>query len=63
MEIGLDYHPTYWNMHDTLGELYWKMGDRRKAIAYYKNSLVYKPDNENAVQMIEKIKTEMQINE
>src|SRR5262249_11705245 len=40
--------PKSGNVHDSLGEGYWRVGDRARAVASYQRSLELDPKNDNA---------------
>lgn len=46
--------PTSWNIYNSLGEIYYKQGDMRRAVFNYKKSLQLNPSNQNAKNMISK---------
>ncbi len=48
--------PDSWNVYDSLAEAFMKNNDTEKAIKYYMKSLSINPDNDNAKQMLEKLK-------
>ncbi len=56
--ILADEYPDYWNAWDCLGEVELIMGDTTNAVEHYNKSLELNPDNTNAVQVLEGLKTE-----
>ena len=48
-------NPESWNGYDSIGEAYYNLGDKEKAITNYKKSLELNPQNTNAVKMLEKL--------
>ena len=42
--------------HDSLAEAYMLAGDKARAVAHYQQSLRLKPDNDNAVAMLKKLR-------
>ncbi len=50
--------PYKYNVYDSLGEAYLETGNNKEALKNYYKVLSLKPDYENAVEMIEKIKKE-----
>lgn len=53
----LSDHPDSWNGYDSIGEAYYMLGDKEKAITNYKKSLELNPQNTNAVKMLKKIES------
>jgi glyoxylase-like metal-dependent hydrolase (beta-lactamase superfamily II) len=51
---NLEYPNTYY-FYDGLGETYWKKGDKKNAVKFYKKSLELEPKNTNATHMIKVI--------
>lgn len=47
------HYPGAWNVYDSLGELYLKMGDEEEAERMYERSLELNPQNESAVRALE----------
>ena len=54
---NVDLHPEAWNAYDSLGEAYMRSGEREQAIQNYEKSLDLNPDNDNARQMLEKLRS------
>ncbi|CAL4867159.1 hypothetical protein MMA231_01410 [Asticcacaulis sp. MM231] len=52
LRLDTEVHPDKWLAFDILGEAYSKHGDKDLAIAAYRQSLVLKPDNANAVERL-----------
>ena len=57
-ELNVESYPGSWNAHDSLGEGYAAAGKREEAIASYEKSLELNPDNGNAVQHLQKLRSE-----
>jgi len=55
-QMNIDYYPQSANVYDSMGELWMNKGDTKKAIEYYQKSLQLDPTNDNAKQMIGKMK-------
>ena len=49
-------YPESANTYDSLGEAYMVNGDKELAIQNYNRSLELNPDNQNAVEMLKKLK-------
>ena len=49
-------YPQSENVYDSLGEAYMKAGQKELAIQNYEKSLQLDPKNENAVEMLKKLK-------
>lgn len=62
-QFNVDYYPQSFNVYDSLGEIYWKKGDKSQAIINYKESLTLNPQNYNARRMIELIESGVQDNQ
>jgi len=54
-QLNVDNFPKSFNVYDSLGEAYMINGELELAVEYYKRSLDINPNNENAINMIEKI--------
>ncbi len=52
LELNADVFPESANAYDSLAEAYLKNGDKTKAVRFYKKSLEFNPDNENAKEML-----------
>lgn len=48
-------YPNSFNVYDSLGEAYMKLGNNELAILNYNKSLELNPENKNAVKMLEKL--------
>lgn len=48
--------PDSWNVYDSLGEAYIKSNDLEQAIRYYEKSLSLNPGNDNAKDMLERLR-------
>lgn len=51
-ELNLKAHPESWNAFDSLAELYLQMGDKKRAIRLYQESLKRNPENTNGKKML-----------
>jgi Tfp pilus assembly protein PilF len=51
----VDAHPDSWISHEGLAEAYMVNGEEDRAIRHYQRSLELNPDNDNAVEMLEKL--------
>jgi tetratricopeptide (TPR) repeat protein len=56
LEFALKEFQGSANLHDSLGEAYMRAGDKTKAIANYNRSLELDPSNDNAVEMLKKLR-------
>jgi tetratricopeptide (TPR) repeat protein len=54
MNVAL--YPGSANAHDSLGECYMRSGENEKAVASYKKSLEIDPQNQNALEMLKKLR-------
>lgn len=54
-KYGTELMPSDANLHDSLGEAYYRNGNYEEAMKSYKLSLKLNPDNENAVEMLQQI--------
>ena len=57
-KYGVNLMPGDGNLHDSLGEAYYKNKDYDSAIMSYSNALRLDPENDNAKEMLQKIKKE-----
>ena len=55
-KLNLELHPQYANGYDSLGEAYMKSGDKKQAIRNYEKSLELNPKNDNAKEMLKKLR-------
>ena len=55
-QVNVQLFPRSANTYDSLAEGYMRKGDKQKAIFYYEESMRLDPGNDNAKQMIEKLK-------
>jgi len=56
LELQVELFPQNANAYDSLGEAFMKRGDTEKAISNYERSLELNPDNDNAVEMLKKLR-------
>lgn len=59
LKINAEKFPESFNVWDSLGEIYYKAGNREEAVKNYEKSLQLNPKNEEGKQMLEKIKSEI----
>lgn len=55
-QLNVEEYPKASNPYDSLGEAYMIAGNKELAIKNYKKSLALNPDNQNAVEMLKKLK-------
>lgn len=55
-KLNVDVFPESFNVYDSLGEAFMKSGDKENAIKNYKKSLELNPDNDNAKEMMKRLK-------
>jgi len=55
-ELYVEFFPNDANAYDSLGEAFMVRGDKQKAIKNYERSLELDPGNENAVQMLNRLR-------
>jgi cytochrome c-type biogenesis protein CcmH/NrfG len=55
-ELAVRHHPDSWNAWDSLGEGYMRRGDTPSAIKHSEHSLQLNPANNNAVEILTKLK-------
>jgi tetratricopeptide (TPR) repeat protein len=56
-KMNVEAHPQAYNTYDSLGEAYMKAGKKEQAIFNYEKSLKLNSKNDNARQMLKKLKT------
>jgi CubicO group peptidase (beta-lactamase class C family) len=56
LQLNVEAYPQSSNVYDSLGEAYMKNGDQALAIENYEKSLKLDPANQNAVEMLKKLK-------
>ena len=54
-QFNVKQYPTSFNVYDSLAEAFMKSGDQKRAIDYYKRSLILNPRNENAKHMLKQL--------
>jgi len=55
-KLQVQEYPKYWNSYDSIGEAYMKAGQKDLAIANYEKSIELKPDNQNGIDMLKKLR-------
>jgi len=55
-KLQVQDYPKYWNSYDSIGEAYMKAGQKDLAIQNYEKSVELKPDNQNGIDMLKKLK-------
>lgn len=55
-KLEVQDYPKYWNSYDSLGEAYMKAGQKDLAIENYQKSIELKPDNQNGIDMLKKLR-------
>jgi tetratricopeptide (TPR) repeat protein len=55
-EYNVKLFPASGNVYDSLGEAFYKQGDKKNALLNYKRSLQLDPDNSEAKDIISKLK-------
>jgi len=61
-QFNVIQYPHSFNVYDSLGEIYWKTGEKSAAIKNYTRSLILNPQNFNAQRMIKLIEKDNQHN-
>jgi len=56
-ELNVDAYPNSFNVYDSLAEAYMNAGRDDEAIAFYEKSLEKNGANQNAIDMIEQIRS------
>jgi tetratricopeptide (TPR) repeat protein len=56
LQLNVTEHPDSWNVFDSLGEAYMKIGDKGNAIKYYEQSLRLNPKNQYGIDALRKLK-------
>ncbi|MEM7369869.1 MAG: alpha/beta hydrolase-fold protein [Bacteroidota bacterium] len=54
-QLNAQQYPSSFNVFDSMGEAYMKMGNQEQAISNYKKSLDLHPGNQNAVMMLQEM--------
>lgn len=55
LKLAIEALPKAFNLYDSLGEAYLKIGDKMNAIENFKRSLELNPNNDNAKKMLEQL--------
>jgi CubicO group peptidase (beta-lactamase class C family) len=55
-KLQVQDYPKYWNSYDSIGEAYMKAGQKDLAIQNYEKSVELKPDNQNGIDMLKKLR-------
>jgi CubicO group peptidase (beta-lactamase class C family) len=58
MKLEVQEYPKFWNAYDSLGEMYMNVGEKQLAIQNYEKSIELKPDNQNGIDMLKKLRAE-----
>jgi CubicO group peptidase (beta-lactamase class C family) len=53
--LNVEQFPNDWTVYDSLGEGYWKQGDKPRAIENYRKSLQLNPENDGGRQALSKL--------
>jgi tetratricopeptide (TPR) repeat protein len=56
LSLNVEKYPEYANGYDSLGEAYMSIGEKKPAIESYEKALELAPDNENAREMLKKLR-------
>lgn len=59
-KLNVEFHPDYANGYDSLGEAYYEAGNFEEAIASYQKAIDMDPHQDNAQDMLRRIKREME---
>ena len=59
-KLEVQEYPKYWNAYDSLGEAYMDAKQNDLAIQNYEMSITLKPDNQNGINMLKKLKQQKQ---
>jgi CubicO group peptidase (beta-lactamase class C family) len=59
-KLEVQEYPKYWNAYDSLGEAYMNARQNDLAIQNYEMSLTLKPDNQNGIDMLRKLRQQKQ---
>ncbi|WP_343631646.1 hypothetical protein [Fluviicola sp.] len=54
-KLNVEYFPDSWNAYDSLGDGYFAAGNKDLAIMNYRKSLELNPNNQNAINQLEKL--------
>ncbi len=54
-QLNVELHADSWNVYDSLAESYMVAGDRERAIELYQKSLELNPQNQNGLEMLQKL--------
>lgn len=54
-KLNVEQFPQDWNVYDSLGEAYLKLGDKAEAIVNYKKSLELNPNNDNGREVLKRL--------
>ncbi len=57
-KVEVQDYPNYWNAYDSLGEAYMSAKRNDVAIENYEKSIALKPDNQNGIDMLKKIRAQ-----
>jgi CubicO group peptidase (beta-lactamase class C family) len=59
-KLEVQEYPKYWNAYDSLGEAYMNAKQNELAIQNYEMSVTLKPDNQNGIDMLKKLRQQKQ---
>jgi len=57
-KVEVQDYPNYWNAYDSLGEAYMNAKRNDLAIENYEKSIALKPDNQNGIDMLKKLRAQ-----
>jgi len=57
-KVEVQDYPKYWNAYDSLGEAYMDAKQNDLAIENYEKSIALKPDNQNGIDMLKKLRAQ-----
>ena len=54
-KLNVEQFPKEWNVYDSLGEAYLKIGNKAEAIKNYKKSIELNPNNDNGIGVLKSL--------
>ncbi|MGA7446379.1 MAG: serine hydrolase [Terriglobales bacterium] len=57
-KVEVQDYPNYWNAYDSLGEAYMNAKQNDLAVENYEKSIALKPDNQNGIDMLKKLRAQ-----